>query len=373
MLTLLTEPSFDFPATPDGDYARRYLVPLMTRGAETFIRNVHHTQMMMARVEDVILPLTLTDFHPQNTYTVSPFSHYISYGGYEELRHLNNPPLETLIKLFLRPLAAYFRRNDFDRVAFVNNWLLSTNLYPALSKTQIEVLTEALLRWFPDRAIIFRSVDRFRNPLLFEVLQSQGYEMVLSRQVWYMPPEVATRTRQFKEDARVLRNHGYEILENKSLTDSDLERILALYEMLYLKKYSYFNPQFSLEFLKLARDEETLHLRALRRDGRIDAAMGFFVRDGVMTQPLFGYDTSLPEQGLYRLLTLITLQEGLQRGLLVHASGGVGKFKKMRGGQSTIEYNAVYMKHLHKSKQRPWKLIQAISKYATPYFQKNDF
>jgi len=371
---LLTDPtSADFPPTPDGDYARRYLVPIMAHGPQAFIRNVHNTQMALARVDDVILPVTTTDFHIDNTYTVSPYSHYISYGGYEEVRNLNNPAVERLVKLIMQPIASSFRNNDFDRVAFVNNWLLSTNLYPAMAETQIEVLAEALPRWFPDRAVIFRSVDAYRNPLLFDVLQRQGYEMMLSRQVWYMPPEVATRTRQFKEDARVLRNHGYEILENKSLSDDDLVRILSLYEMLYLKKYSYFNPQFTLEFLKLARDEETLHLRALRRDGRIDAAMGFFVRNGVMTQPLFGYDTSLPEQGLYRLLTLITLQEGLQRGLLVHASGGVGKFKKVRGGVSTIEYNAVYMKHLPKRRQRPWKLIQALSKYAIPYFQKNDF
>lgn len=370
---LFTTHSPDFPPTADGDYARRYLTPILARGAQTFIRNVHNTQMTLARVDDVILPVTTTDFHPDNTYTVSPYSHYISYGGYEEVRNLNKPVVERLVRLILQPVAAYFRNHDFDRVAFVNNWLLSTNLYPAMTETQIRVLAEALPQWFPDRAIIFRSVDAYRNPLLFETLQQLGYEMMLSRQVWYMPPEAATRTRQFKEDARVLRNHGYEILENKSLTDADLERILELYEMLYLKKYSYFNPQFTLEFLKLARDEETLHLRALRRDGRIDAAMGFFVRNGVMTQPLFGYDTSLPEQGLYRLLTLITLREGLQRGLLVHASGGVGKFKKMRGGVSTIEYNAVYMKHLPKSRQRPWKLIKAISKYAVPYFQKNDF
>lgn len=366
-------PPNSWPSTPDGDYARRYLAPIMTSGAQTFIRNVYNTQMMLARVDDVILPVTTTDFHIDNTYTVSPYSHYISYGGYEEVRHLNNPIAERAVKLILKPVASFFRHNDFDRVAFVNNWLLSTNLYPSITANQIEVLAEALPKWFPDRAIVFRSVDAYRNPLLFDVLQKHGYEMMLSRQVWYMPPEIATRTRQFKEDTRVLRHHGYEIVGNRSLSNSDLTRILALYEMLYLKKYSYFNPQFTLFFLKLARDEETLHLRVLRRDGHIDAVMGFFIRNGVMTQPLFGYDTSLPEQGLYRLLTLITLQEGVQRGLLVHASGGVGKFKKIRGGVSNIEYNAVFMKHLSKSRQRPWRVIKAISKYTIPYFQKNDF
>jgi hypothetical protein len=261
-----------------------------------------------------------------------------------------------------------------DKVIFVNNYLLSTNLYPSISSEQISALSEALPQWFPDRAIIFRSVDERKNPHIIEALKNKNYEMVLSRQVWYMDPVEAARTRQYKEDARVLRKHGYEVVDGKNLSEDDLHHAVHLYNLLYLEKYSYYNPQFTFEFLKLARDKGILHLRALKRDGNMNAVMGFFIRNGAMTQPLFGYDTSLPQdEGLYRLLTLITLQEGLQRNLLVHASGGVGKFKKIRGGRSVIEYNAVFTKHLPAWRQRPWKLIKAISKYIIPYFQKMDF
>ncbi|MBI5952498.1 MAG: hypothetical protein HY865_12645 [Chloroflexi bacterium] len=141
-----------------------------------------------------------------------------------------------------------------------------------------------------------------------------------------------------------------------------------------MQKYSYYNPQFTFDFLKLARDAETLHMYGLKKDGLLNAIMGFFVRNGAMTQPLFGYDTSLPlAEGLYRLLTLVTLQEGVKRGLLVHASGGVGKFKKVRGGESVTEYNAVFTKHLSLRRQSPWKLIGLVSKAAIPYFRKMDF
>jgi hypothetical protein len=163
-------------------------------------------------------------------------------------------------------------------------------------------------------------------------------------------------------------------VSGKDLSDEELHRAVDLYNLLYLQKYSYYNPQFTFEFLKLARDEEALHMYGLKKDGQLNAIMGFFIRNGAMTQPLFGYDTSLPlEEGLYRLLTLVTLQEGLQRNLLVHASGGVGKFKKVRGGESVTEYNAVYTKHLPRKRQLPWKLIQAVSKAAIPYFKKMDF
>lgn len=363
-----------FPQTADGDYARRYLLPMIMDGTQKYVRNVYNTKMMLAKVADVIIPITISDFHIDNSYTVSPYSHYVSYGGYEEVKHLNNPPVEALIKLLMRPVAWYFRNAELDKVAYVNNYLLSTNLYPSVNSDQLSALSEALPKWFPERVIVFRSVDARKNPHILDILKEKEYEMVLSRQVWYMDAEEAGRTRQYKEDVRVLRKHGYEVVDGKEMSDAELARSLDLYNMLYLEKYSYFNPQFTFDFMKLARDNEILHLRALRRDGQINAMMGFFIRNGVMTQPLFGYDTSLPqEEGLYRLLTLITLQEGLQRNLLVHASGGVGKFKKVRGGKSVIEYNAVYHKHLPAWRQRPWKLIKAISKYAIPYFQKMDF
>jgi hypothetical protein len=363
----------EWPSTADGEYARNYLLPIMN-DPQKYIKNVYNTQLMVAKVDNVVIPLTVTDFHPDNTYTVSPYSHYVSYGGFEEVKHLENPPLEALIKWIMNPVAWYFKRTELDKVVFVNNYLLSTNLYPSVGSDQISALSEALPTWFPDRVIIFRSLDERKNPHLIAALRDKKYEMVLSRQVWYMDPAEAARTRQYKEDVRVLRKHGYNVVEGKDFSDDDLKHAVHLYNLLYLEKYSYYNPQFTFEFLKLARDQGALHLRGLKRDGRMNAVMGFFVRNGAMTQPLFGYDTSLPqEEGLYRLLTLITLQEGLQRNLLVHASGGVGKFKKIRGGKSVIEYNAVFTKHLPAWRQWPWKLIRAISKSMIPYFQKMDF
>jgi hypothetical protein len=363
-----------FPQTADGDYARRYLIPLMTGDPQKYIRNVYNTQLMAVKVGETVFPITVTDFHPQNTYTVSPYSHYVSYGGLEEVKHLNNPLAETLVKVIMKPVAWYFRYAELDKVVFVNNYLVSTNLYPSVNSDQLSALSEALIEWFPDRGIVFRSVDQKKNPHIYQTLDGLGYDLVLSRQVWYMDPSAALKTRQCKEDLRVLKKNGYEVVNGRDLFDEELHRAVWLYELLYLQKYSYYNPQFTFDFLKLARDAETLHMYGLKKDGQLNAIMGFFVRNGAMTQPLFGYDTSLPlEEGLYRLLTLVTLQEGVRRGLLVHASGGVGKFKKIRGGESVTEYNAVYTKHLPLRRRLPWKLIGLVSEAAIPYFRKMDF
>ncbi len=363
-----------FPQTEDGDYARRYLIPLMTEDPRRYIRNVFNTQLMAVKVGKTVIPITVTDFHPGNTYTVSPYSHYVSYGGLEEVKHLGNPLVEAVVKAIMKPVACHFRQSELDNVVFVNNYLLSTNLYPSVNSDQLSALSEALIEWFPDRAIVFRSVDQKKNPHVYQTLKKLGYDLVLSRQVWYMDPVAALKTRQCKEDLRVLKKNGYEVVNGRDLSDEELHRAVRLYELLYLQKYSYYNPQFTFDFLKLARDAETLHMYGLKKDSQLNAIMGFFVRNGAMTQPLFGYDTSLPlEEGLYRLLTLVTLQEGVKRGLLVHASGGVGKFKKVRGGESVTEYNAVFTKHLPLRRRLPWKLIGLVSKAAIPYFSKMDF
>jgi hypothetical protein len=363
-----------WPASEDGDYARRYLLPLIMDGPQRYIRNVYNTEMLVVKVGETVLPLTVTDFHPENTFTCSPYSHYISYGGYEEAQRIQNPPLEALIKLALHPLAWFFRQTDFDRVVYVNNWLLSTNLYPALTMEQIQALTEALPRWFPNRAIVFRSVDSFRNPFLAGQLLENHYDMVLSRQVWYQEPAVALRKKDAKNDLRLLRQSPAEIVAGHLLENAELRRALELYNFLYLDKYSPYNPQFTEAFLQLCRDESLLHLQALRFDGQINAVLGFFIRQGAMTTPFFGYDTRLPQsEGLYRILSARLLQEASQRGLLLHASGGVGKFKKTRGGQPVIEYNAVFTGHLPARRRFPWALVRQIANAAIPAFRKNDW
>ncbi len=364
----------DWPATSDGTYARRFLLPFIEQSISPYIQNVYNTRLAVAQAGGLVLPVTVTDFHPENAYTCSPYNHYIAYGGFEELPRLKKPLAETLLKVFLRPLAWYLRHSGFDRVAFVNNWLLSTNLYPALVPAEVKALAETLPQMFPDRAIVFRSVDAFQNPGLYQTLLVLGYRMVLSRQVWYQSPSEAYLKKNVKMDLSLFHHSPYEAVDGKELTDEEIGRAVELYTLLYIQKYSRFNPQFTRDFFRLALERNLLHFRALRRDGQLNGIMGYFVRNGVMTPPVFGYDTHLPQkEGLYRWLSILTLQEGLKHKLTVHASAGVGAFKKLRGGRPVIEYNAVYDRHLNLGRRAPWALLKALSEIAIPIFQKYEF
>jgi hypothetical protein len=254
----------------------------------------------------------------------------VAYGGFEEIKRLKHPPVEALIKLVMYPLAWYLRQTEFDKAAYINNWMMPTNLYPSIESDQIKALCAALPKWFPDRAIVFRSVDSFRNPQLYQTLKALGYKMVLSRQVWYLDPVRGVSLKVHREDIRAARKNGH--VESAELRDEEIARGIELYNKLYTEKYSRYNPQFTTDFLRRMRDENLLNIKTIRKDGKVNALMGYFVRNGVMTPPLYGYDTGMPkDNALYRQLTVMTMREAYERGLLLHDSAGVGKFKKKRG------------------------------------------
>jgi hypothetical protein len=183
------------------------------------------------------------------------------------------------------------------------------------------------------------------------------------------------RTHEFRSDLKVLQRTPYTVLNAADLKPSDAERIVELYDDLYLRKWSPYNPQFTPDFIRLALAERLLTIKALARDGRIDAALGYVTRGRYITAPLFGYATALPKQlGLYRMLTALTSLDALASGQAVHFSAGVGPFKRLRGGQAAIEYNAVYTRHLPAGRRRPWRFLQVLmDRLAIPIIQKYGF
>lgn len=366
-----------WPATADGDYARRCLSPMMQHGVQHFVANAYGTDLGVVIVDDTVLPFTLASHQPGTTYTCSPFSHYIGYAREEVALELD-PYLVPLLRPLLSYMGWALRPEQFDRVVYVNNWLLSTNLYPDLkaasAKRLVDAVTLALSQQYPDRAIVFRSVDAYHNQPLFAALSNRAYRLVLSRQIYYQEAAPALKKRQVKNDARNFRKSGYAVLAAPHFSDADLHRALELYKLLYLDKYSSYNPMFTLAFLQLARREGMLRLIGLSKGRRLDAVLGYVTRGGVMTQPLFGYDTALPrELGLYRSLSLLTLLEGERLGLRVNASSGVGEFKRSRGGVGISEYNAVYDQHLPLARRTPWALLEHLSRAAVPLFKRLGF
>jgi hypothetical protein len=143
--------------------------------------------------------------------------------------------------------------------------------------------------------------------------------------------------------------------------------------MLYLEKHSRLNPQYDEPFVRAAIRDHWLEFHGLRdRTGRLAGVLGFFTLDDRLTTvPFIGYDTSLPaESGLYRRLFLGLHGEVDRRRQLLNYSSGAGEFKRRRGSVPTVEYNAIYDRHLPPPRRRAFRIAAVLlNRIARPWLE----
>lgn len=359
----------------DGSYARNYLQPLIYEGVGQYIANVD-TTLLLAQIDKLILPLTVNDAEYDNTYVVSPYTHYVRYAK-QELALLKSPLLEIALAGLLDVIGFGMKQSKINRVVHINNWLLSTNLFPELTGTQAVAVLQAVKKRFPQHAIIIRSLCPALHPELVAALRDQGCRLVPSRQIYLYHANDSSfgnaKARWLlKRDYALLAQNGYSFVAAQDMSQEDVPRIVELYKQLYLDKYSYDNPQFNERFIALALQSGTLELYGLRKNGRLDAVMGYFCRNGMMTTPLFGYDTSLPQAvGLYRMLSACLLRQAREHEQLLHESAGAAQFKRNRGAAAEFEYSAVYDRHLPLGRRWCWALLdKLLNKIGVPLMRK---
>jgi hypothetical protein len=354
-----------WPDTADGRRAKAYLMPMLVHGTDKYIANAH-TRFVIAVVDDdVLVPCTLNEAEYGNSYVCSPYSHYVRYAK-EELSMLRMPLAEKLLSGLLGGIGALFRMSGFNRVVHVNNWLLSTNLYPSMTASQCIAICDRLRRAYPTHAVVFRSLNRTVNAELLESLVQDGGREVASRQIYLLNPSNPASTNAkarwlLKRDYELLEKHGYAVSAGADMPDSWVPRIVDLYNQLYLEKYSYENPQLTEAFIRAALREGTLTIYGIHAGGRLDAVLGYYRLNGVMTTPLFGYDVSLPQdRGLYRMLSALLIRLAHENGHLLHESSGAAQFKRNRGAQADMEYSTVFDKHLPWRRRWCWVLLEQL-------------
>jgi hypothetical protein len=356
--------SLDWSNSEISNLIKAYWVPMMKAGSTRFIENID-TQMFALTIDDLVLPVTVNDRELKNCYVCSPYNHYITYTK-EELVTLKNPLLEKTLAVIIDFLGLLTAWGQINRVVIVHNLLLSTNLYPDLSTLQITQITEYLKNIFPNYAIVFRSINTFINDNLFNVFQRNNYNLIGSRQVYLFNPHdqsmmTGKMRSRFKQDTNLIKKSGYEVLDKAQLTLDDIPRIVELYNLLYLHKYSFNNPQFNEKFIELVFKNHTWHFQVLKKEGIIDGVIGFYEVNGMMTTPILGYDTNLPQVvGLYRMLSALLMMEATERGIILHQSSGAAEFKRFRGFVGNIEYSAVYHRHLPLQQRLVWWLLELL-------------
>ncbi|MCM3133387.1 GNAT family N-acetyltransferase [Paenibacillus polysaccharolyticus] len=356
--------TMDWPDTEDARYARVYLEPMMMQGTTEYMTNVN-TTLLLARIDNLVLPVTVNDEEYDNAYVCSPYTHYVRYAK-QELIMLQKPMLEKGLSMLLSLIGWGMKKSRINKVVHINNWLLSTNLYPAMTAEQATQLLERVKDRYPGHTVIFRSLSSELHSNLITGLQEAGCRSIPSRQIYlyqaYDPNFGNAKSRWLlKRDQALLNKHGYELVSGADIVESDIPRIVELYRMLYLEKYSYDNPQFNERFIAGAMATGALSLHGLRKEGRLDAVMGYFCRNGVMTTPLFGYDTDIPQSvGLYRMLSACLIGQAQNNRVLLHESAGAAQFKRNRGAIADFEYSAVYDRHLSFRRRWCWALLDRL-------------
>jgi hypothetical protein len=351
-----------WPESELGRYAQKFLEPFIKQGVKHYIDNIN-TKLMALKIDDLVLPVTINDAEYENCYVCSPYGQYIVY-GYEAVSSLKNPFIKKPLQVLIKGMGKIFQYGSINKVVIVNNWLFSTNLYPNISQGQISAIKSYLQQLYPEYAIIFRSIHTFIDSNLSEALKKEGFSLIPSRQIFFLNINNTDlfESRIFKSDLKLLKESAYEIASIENATPETVETITSLYRTVYLDRHSKQNPQLNKNFVKLACENQILNLKVLHKAGQIDAVVGYFQRNGVMTAPFLGYDVSLPQNtGLYRLCCTVLTLEAKEKQHLFHLSSGASFFKKIRRGIGHIEYTAVFWKHLPLKRRFPWNFLSGIA------------
>lgn len=325
-----------------------------SRSITSFIANVR-TQIDCVAAGGVRLPTTINDAEPEQAWICSPYATYCRY-ALEEAARFGHPLLSAPLRTLIHGAGALLRRSRIDRAVTLNHWLVSTNSYPCLRDVDLDLaIAEARDRW-PDHALWFRSLNTVHHADWLHALTRRGGVLLPSRQVYLFDdvPALARRHRDLKRDLDLLRKNDDMTCAPLLDRHDDYVRAAALYDDLYVNKYSLLNPQYRSSLLHAWRHAGLLKLYGLRdEEGVLQGVVGMLRMGDLLTSPIVGYNCALPQKlGLYRRLAACVLREAASHGDLVNLSAGVAHFKRQRGGRPAIEYSVALIDHLPRARRR---------------------
>jgi hypothetical protein len=336
--------------------------PLVDHGVHWCATNVHADARWLD-VNGLQWRVSLTRPVPRNSYVVSATGQYLDYAR-EEIRRLPSALARIASRASLMPLAPILQR--LDPVVMLDALPLSTVLHPRHARGTWESALQVARHAFPGLPIVVRSLDHVVSNDALAALVGAGCTVLPSRLVFHQDPRLETfwRSRNVRNDLALA---AREPLEQRELTAADSDRIAALYWQLYGEKHSQLNPRFSADWLAHAIRAGVFRGEGLLLDGKLVAAYLSYRVEQVMTNPVFGYNTTLPQQlGLYRRLSLLTMQAARRDNVLLHASSGAPGFKASRGGVAAMEYHGVDLTQVRGAQRTAWALLTRIATAIAP-------
>lgn len=331
------------------DACSRYALSLVQNQPSGMVTNSNASALAI-EVDDSLIPLVISDGHPNDATVCSLRSHYVS-SPRQQLAQMGSRTRAILARPFLAVLGAVISSGRLGRAVYLNDFLFSTNPEIQLGKERIAEILDSLSARFPDRAVIVRSVNQVTRGRLYQSLVDNRLSLVRSRRVYvFDPTQPGFKVKpNLNKDLRLL-DQWQGSIHSRPLSDSDLARVAELYRGLYLSKYRSGNCAFTDEFFRVVLGGGLFEYRCLEHEGELVAFTAWKTEPGSILGTLVGYDLSKPrEWGLLRLAFAIDFQEVLRRQVPYHASSGAGYFKRLRGAKPVTEYDGIFFRHLS-----PW-------------------
>lgn len=358
---------FQWPDTEDGKKAKEYLNALIKNGASPYLKNVS-TNLQLASCNEVFLPFTINEKEYENSYITS---NYYGIKFYEENISRKYPLLARLQKPLLVLGGKVLQLSKVNKAIFLNNWLMTNSLAPNITNEELQAILSAIIKKFPDHTIFFRHVDTRVKKALLASLKNSQFHLMKTRDVFHYDPEdTSTNTYSMRKtgrkDLRILEKHNLELVSSEEIQETDYARILELYEMIYVNKYTKYSPRYTEEYLKITHKSKMIHYVALKKDGQIVGYFSYFIYNNSVMNTLFGYDITVPySHDLYKVLTRLVIEESYNHGLIVNDGSGGDVAKLKRGLKPSSEYMGLYCAHLPMPRRLLWNTVAFFYKLLT--------
>ncbi len=279
----------------------------------------------------------------------------------------NTPAMPFRIKMLLKLLLAtqfvLSKIASLDHVVYFNHNLCSTTLWPEELENAHQVIAN-MKKQYPDRAIIFRSLNFVHNEKIIRSLQECEAEMLHFREIFYFNPTISlTKEARYtlRKDLSLIEENGFQLLGKNDLTSLDIAALYELYTTLYIDKHSEKNPQYTADFFETILKDDSYSWIVLKKDNVLHGFTFYETKNNVMQAPALGYDVnSDPKIGVYRQLIAALINASLSKGMQLNFSSGVAQFKQNRGAIKTSDYYLIYIKHLPLIKRMAWKLLLGV-------------
>lgn len=349
---------------PKNEYSlfiKEYFSEIENFGVKKYIKNID-VDIKFIEIDNFLIPISFWN-NNNNCYTTSILGcfKYLK----EELKNEKIFFKRFLYHIFINILLIILKFFKIEENIFVFNLFLSTILYPEIPEKTIIKINNFLKENFPNKAIIYRWINSDITTDIKKNLEKEDFSGIVTRQIFYLEKNnfpIFSKKKSFIKDKNICKKFNFS-MKKSHFSAQDIIEMKQFYDDLYLEKYSFSNPQFSIEFFEKILKNPFFSLNLLQNEKwENEAIFGTYTINKKSTNPIFGYNiNNNKEKYLYGQLTYLSIIEIFKNSEILNLSSGVWKFKMHRWAKMDLEYTFIFWKHLSFFRKIPWKILQFIS------------